>query len=281
MKKNILAKKTITTMLGIFLSVGVYADNSVFIDQTGDFNRVTINQDYDGNQVGGVAQGGPSNTNRAVVQGSGNSINIEQIGAGNQLGLSFKNDNTSVPSGSVTALASVNNLNYQVYGTNNTALIDVSAGTGIGADIAYGNNLNIKQYGSGNQVGVQIQGNNNAIDFRTGASGAGNSVDNSVIQSTVTGSSNSQSVVFGGGNSNSAQLQQTGDGNTIGITASGASNQFGVGQDSTAGGAHTFTAGVTGSSNTMSVTQAGPYNSVVNVNVSGSSNAYTINTNAR
>lgn len=274
--KQTLAKKIIIS-LGIFMSVNLYADNSVFIDQTGDYNKVIINQDYDGNQIGGIGQSGPSNSNRALIQGSGNAILIEQIGGGNQLGLSVRNDNGN----GVTTLASVNNLTYQVYGTGNSALIDVSAGSGIGADVAYSNNLNIQQYGSGNQVGVQVQGNNNAIDYRTGTAGTGNGADNSVIQSVVTGSSNSQTVVFGGGSGNSATLQQTGDGNTIGITATGATNLFSAGQDSSLGGSHTFTASVTGSGNNVATTQTGSANTVVNMNVNGSSNSYTINTNTR
>lgn len=269
--KNLLAKKTIISMLGIFMSVGVYADNNVYIDQTGNSNSVTITQDYDGNNVGGPTlssntPAAPSNTNRAIIDGSNNIINIDQIGAGNKLGFALRNDNTSVGS----------TLNYQVYGTNNVGLIVVDDGNG---GKVTDNSINIIQRGNNSDTRVLVNGDSNVLSFVTGAAGA--SVNNTGIQSTISGSNNTQTISFTGGNGNTAALTQSGDNNSIGITAAGATNAFTVNQDGTTGGAHTFATNVTGSGNTMGVIQAGSVNTSVNISVNGASNTYSINTNTR
>ena len=76
---------TILMMVGMLSSGSLLAaDNSIYIDQSGDFANVTINQDGAGNQVRGLqAAGGDDKTVASVIRGNGVSVNINQVGSTN------------------------------------------------------------------------------------------------------------------------------------------------------------------------------------------------------
>ena len=84
MKKLQILLLSLITWTGAVLAV----DNSTYIDQSGDYASILVQQDGAGNTVRGV--NGMSRDTPAVLYGDGNYVNIEQKGAGNTLGIGLQ-----------------------------------------------------------------------------------------------------------------------------------------------------------------------------------------------
>jgi hypothetical protein len=273
------------------------ADNSIYIDQSGSNSTIAITQDGYGNVVKGIASG---NTTPATIYGINNAVTVNQVGMSNTLSLGIQTTTggtTTLPNGTTVAVPTIN---YSVTGNNATAVID-SNNNGAGA--SRGTYISVDQTGDNANANINIRGNNNA--FKAVTSGGNN---NSVVAS-VKGNNNVDNVVLTG-DSNSVTINQgtsllSSSGNSIGIKASGASNTFGitqsggtVGNSVTIGGYasdtlsgssnaitvsqsggndNTLVLGVTGSTNTIGVTQtATAGNNISNLKVNGSGNNLTI-----
>ena len=63
------------------------ADNSIYIDQTGDNATIAVTQDGTTNVVRGIQGVGSSNTTPAKIYGDGNDVSVSQVGNGNTLNL--------------------------------------------------------------------------------------------------------------------------------------------------------------------------------------------------
>ena len=83
-------KKILTLLLIGFASAAIAADNSIYIDQSGDNATVNVTQDGAGNVVRGIQGIGSSNTTPSTIYGDNNQITINQIGSGNTLSLGVK-----------------------------------------------------------------------------------------------------------------------------------------------------------------------------------------------
>jgi hypothetical protein len=293
--------KIAVAMLAVVMSVGVYAaDNSIYIDQSGSNSTISITQDGYGNVVKGIASG---NSTPATIYGINNAVTVNQVGMSNTLSLGVQTTTggtTTLPDGSTV---SVPTINYSVTGNNATAVID-SNNDGAGA--SRGTYISIDQTGNSANANINVRGNNNAIKAVTSGG------DNNSVVATVKGNTNVDNVVLTG-DSNSVTITQGtalqgSNNNTVGIKASGASNTFGITQtggtagnsvtiggyasdtlsgssnavtvSQTGGNDNTLVLGVTGSSNTIGVTQtATAGNNVANLKVNGSSNNLSISQN--
>ena len=294
-----LPRKLITILtLAAMPMLGYTADNSIYIDQSGSNSTISITQDGYGNVVKGIASG---NTTPATIYGINNAVTVNQVGLNNTLSLGVQTTtggSTVLPDGSTV---SVPTINYTVTGNNATAVIN-SNNTNAGSSKS--NYINIDQTGDNANVNLNLLGNNNA--FNTVTSGGNN---NSVV-ATIKGNNNIDNVILTG-TSNSVTIDQgtslvASNNNTIGLKASGVSNTFGITQtggtagngitiggyatDTLSGSSNTVTVnqsggndntlvlGVTGSSNTIGVTQtATAGNNVANLKVNGSSSTITVN----
>jgi hypothetical protein len=273
------------------------ADNSIYIDQSGSNSTIAITQDGYGNVVKGIASG---NTTPATIYGINNAVTVNQVGLNNTLSLGVQTTTggtTTLPDGTTVAVPTIN---YSVTGNNATAVID-SNNDGAGA--SRGTYISVDQTGNNANANINVRGNNNA--FKAVTSGGNN---NSVV-ATVKGNNNVDNVVLTG-DSNSVTINQgtsllSSSGNSIGIKASGASNTFGITQgggtvgnsvtiggyagDTLLGSSNTVTVaqsggndntlvlGVTGSTNTIGVTQtATAGNNIANLKVNGSGNNLTV-----
>jgi len=273
-----LSSKLLTILAMVVVpTLGHTADNSIYIDQAGDQNTITVNQKQGGNTIGGV-NGVPSNSNRAAFNGDNNTILIEQAGRSNSLGVSFNNDNSDRQVAALsTGVGVPMSFLYRVEGANNTV------GVTVGAPNAktMNNQVLIDGNGSGNSINGNVTGNNNTLmtGFGTGyGSGTAGAVDNSTISSTINGAGNITNIHFGD-TGNTATTTQTGDNNSLNVNATGASNTVTSVQDSTLATGHTLQASVSGSGNTINTYQGGGVNSTINMNVAGSGNSITLNSN--
>jgi hypothetical protein len=298
----------------MFWGSGYAADNSIYIQQTGDNSTITMTQDGSGNKVKGILLNGTAggNTDPAKLSGNAQTINIEQTGAANVLALGV----TSTQGGSVTGFTNVGvNLNYQVTDGGNTGYININ-NNGLGT--AVGNVVSVIQSGGNANTTLNMTGTSNQLTVET-AGGANNSFIGTInADQTVTsvdqsgGGGNVTTLIMTGnkgqvdvtsvGATNITNVTQsaygvtgaktiigiTGSGNTTDVTQSGnfdhyasltiagGGNTIDVIQNGGALGGHNTTMTVTGSTNTVSVTQQGNVSHSTNLAVTGSNNSYTI-----
>ncbi len=114
--------KIINLFMAMFLlvSVSVFgADNSIYIDQSGDNSTIDITQTGSGNVIRGIQGVGTGNTTPAKLYGGSSTIDIQQIGSTNTLNLGF---NASTATGRAYGI----DLTYYVTGNSGT-FINLSA----------------------------------------------------------------------------------------------------------------------------------------------------------
>ena len=294
---NLSRKLIAILMLSAMATSGYAADNSIYIDQSGSNSTIAITQDGYGNTVKGINSG---ITTPATIYGINNAVTVNQIGISNTLSLGIQTTTggtTTLPDGSTV---SVPTINYRVTGNNATAVINSN---NAGSGSSRGTYIDIDQTGNYANANINVLGNNDALKVVTSGG------DNNSVVETVKGNSNINNVVLTG-DSNSVTISQgtsllNSNSNSIGLKANGASNTFGITQtggtlgnsvtiggyssDTLGGSSNTVTVnqsgandnslvlGVTGSSNTIGVTQtATAGNNVANLKVSGSGSGITV-----
>jgi len=291
--KKIIAIAISTIMMGSVWA----ADNSIYIDQSGSNSTISVTQDGYGNVVKGINSG---NTTPATIYGINNQVTVNQVGMSNTLSLGIQTTTggtTTLPDGSTVAVPTIR---YSVTGNNATAVID-SNNDGAGA--SRGTYISIDQTGNNANANINVRGNNNAITAVTSGG------DNDSVVATVKGNNNIDGVKLTG-DSNSVTITQgtalqASNNNSVGIKATGASNTFGITQsggtngnsvtiggyagdtlsgssnaitvEQSGGSDNTLVLGVTGSSNTIGVTQtATAGNNIANLKVNGSGSGITV-----
>jgi hypothetical protein len=264
-------KKLQVLLFGLIAWTGVALaiDNSTYIDQSGDYTSILVQQDGAGNTVRGVSSA--SRDTSAVMYGDGNYINIEQKGSGNTLGFGIQtkatSDSLSWTSEYTQSAMTSNSYVYTVTGNNNTTVIDSNAD---GKTTSYGNGVYLQQVGSANSVSMILRGTTNGVS-------AGVFGDNNTFNSAIEGANNVQDV-FIIGNSNLLSLTQSGDNNGVIGGLAGYGNSVTLIQRDFGRTVHLD---VAGSSNSITISQAGTSDSPVNLRFTGSYNAYVVNTNTR
>ena len=240
------------------------ADNSIYIDQTGDNATIAVTQDGTSNVVRGIQGVGSSNATPAKIIGDGNQVSVTQTGNSNTLSMGINRG----------AGTQGNNVTYSVTGNSAAGIINMNNANASGSS-AGDNTVGITQAGNNASANLNLVGNSNAIGVIT-SGGA-----NNAYTSTVAGDSNTQTISLTGGGGNGATVNQTDSGHTATITSVGATNSYTVNQSGGASG-HTTALDFNGSSNTVNVTQQGTAaDNIANIKSAGSSNSFTINQNAR
>lgn len=267
---GLLRKLSATLLASAMLLTGsMAADNSIYIDQSGDNTTVSVTQDGAGNIVRGiqVQGGGTGNTTPAKIYGDSNIVTVEQIGSGNRLDFGIRTTIAATPQ------ANGNKFSYKVTGNNAIAIIN-SNNDGQGTSAS--NRIEIEQTGNNAYANINVLGTNNKV-IATTDGGANNS-----FTSVVNGDGNQQNVSITGGGGNQANISQLGNAGTVNVTSVGATNHFTISQSGGNTNGHSTTIDNTGSSNTYSITQAGTSgDSIVNLKSVGSTNTFTINSNTR
>lgn len=258
-----LSRKLLTIlMLSGMATLGHAADNSIYIDQSGDNSTITMTQDGAGNRIKGILLNGTAGgtTDPAKLTGNAQTINIEQTGANNILALGI----TSTQGGSVSNYSNIGvNLNYQVSNGGNVGYININNN---GQGTAIGNVVGITQEGGSATTTLNMLGTSNQLTLHT-AGGSGN---------TFTGTINADETVVnvdqtsGGGNNTTLDL--TGNKGQVSITSIGAANITNVTQS--AGGANgaQVIIDIVGQGNQTTVTQSGIYDHYANIKLNSGSN---------
>ena len=251
-------KLTAILALTVMSMSGYAADNSIYIDQSGDNSTINITQDGAGNTVRGLPGIGTSNQTPAKIWGDNNTIVIDQIGSGNMVrfGIVTTTGGTGTPSirYSVTgnnALATIKSMNPGF--ANDSPIIDIQ-------QLGNFSLLNIDQTGAGpnNSItAVQSGGNNNSL---------------TVNQSSDTTSTVSVNQTGGGGNTTT--INQSQGKNEVSLTTVGATNTTTINQT----GDNQATINITGSGNNTALTQNNLTggNNIFNYTGVGSGNSVTV-----
>ena len=254
-----LSRKLLTILvLSAMTTLGQAADNSIYIDQSGDFANVTINQDGAGNQVRGLqSSGGDDKTVAAKIVGNGVNININQTGGTNKLDLGI--DATVTGSKSVDLTYSTIN-SGNLTGSNNTAIFQLGTASAKASNTI----VDVTQVQGGNNAEVRMTGNDNQLT----ALQSGGSAN---LVSTVNASGTRQTINTSGGTNNSVTTMITGNNASDTITVAGASNTISITQDGAGGAAgHQAVMDITGTGNSVTLSQSGTgNNNVFNLKVSG------------
>ena len=131
-------------LIALFLSIGLYADNEIYVDQTGDNAAIDIEQLGSTNLIGDTDATAGSMT-AAVLNGSGMALDINQIGSSNKFltdgifGTNFTgffefdgDSNEFEFSMDTTGLntADSNDINIDITGSLNMADIDIAEVSG-------------------------------------------------------------------------------------------------------------------------------------------------------
>jgi len=251
-------------MVAMMFSLSAFAaDNSIYIDQSGDNSTIDITQTGAGNVVRGIQGVGTGNTTPAKIYGNNNAIDIQQVGSTNTLNLGV---NASTASGRAYGI----DLTYYVTGNSGTATINSNNnGTGTSGS----NFIDVRQTGNSASLNLNVLGSKNDFTAVT-SGGASNS-----ITSTINADETVTNISMTGGGSNSYTGTLSSNKGHVDITTVGASNTITLTQTGTAGtNGHAFTANVTGSSNSITTTQSGTIDTTVNLLSNGSGNTWNITT---
>ena len=249
-------KKTVIAFVIAMMYASTYAaDNSIYIDQSGDNATITMTQDGSSNHVRGV--NAASNDIAAKLYGDGLTVDILQTGSGNSLDLGAQTGQTGGLSSSIT---------YHVTGNNNTATIDMN---NAGTKASLANTINVTQAGNNTDTQISMKGSNNSLT----STQSGNL--NKII-ATIDAASTLVTVNQTGGTGNETTLQLTGDKGTVDIVTVGATNIIGVTQSGGGVNGHYAKVDLTGSSNQVSISQSGTIDMTTNIKGVGSTNSFTI-----
>jgi len=263
-----LSRKVLTILvLSAMTTLGYAADNSIYIDQSGDFANVTINQDGAGNQVRGLQNsGGDDKTVASVIRGNSVNVNINQTGSSNKLDLGV---NGIVSNGKSVDLtySTVNSGN--ITGSNNTAIFQLGTSSATASNTV----VSVTQVNGGNIAEVRMSGDDNQLT-------ALQSGGNATLISSVAANGTRQSITTAGGTGNSVTTNLTGNNGNVSILVEGATNTINIAQDGAGGSTgHQAIMDINGTGNSVTLSQVGSLNAnVFNLKVGAAGAAANSNT---
>jgi hypothetical protein len=253
-------------MLSGMATLGFAADNSIYIDQSGDFANITINQDGAGNQVRGLqSNGGDDKTVAAVIRGNSVLVNIDQTGSTNKLDLGI--DATVSGSKSVDLTYSTIN-SGNITGSNNTAIFQLGTASAKASNTI----VSVTQVQGGNTAEVRMTGNDNQLTaLQSGGSAS--------LTSIVNASGTRQTITTAGGTGNEVSTTLTGNNGSVNINVMGATNTISIEQDGAGGSVgHQAVMDINGTGNSVTLSQTGTANAnVFNLKVGSAGTAATSN----
>ena len=263
-----LSRKVLTILvLSAMTTLGQAADNSIYIDQSGDFNNITMNQDGAGNQVRGLSAVQSNDpTAPAIIRGDSINVNINQTGSNNKMNLGI--DATMGTSKSVDFnYSTINSGNLS--GSNNTATFQLGTSSSRASDTI----VNVTQLNGSNTANVSIVGSDNQLT-------ATQSGGNATLISTVNASGTRQSITTSGGTGNSVTTNLTGDNGNVSILVAGATNTIDIAQSGAGGSTgHQAVMDIAGTGNSVTLSQSGTANAnVFNLKVGSAGSAANSNT---
>jgi hypothetical protein len=273
MKQNLkgfsnLTQKLLTVLIVASMSTIVSAaDNTIYIDQAGDFSNITINQDGSGNQVRSLAAKTSNNPiDPAIIRGNNVNVNINQTGANNKMNLGIDASMGTSKSVDLT-YSTVNQGNLT--GSNNIATFQLGTSGTKASDTI----VSVIQLNGSNTADVSMIGSDNQLTAIQSGGGA-------TLISTVDAAGTRQDITTAGGSGNSVTTNLTGDNGNVYVKVQGTTNTIDIAQSGSGGSTgHVAWMDINGTGNTVTLAQSGsPVANVFNLKVGSAGNAATSNT---
>jgi len=263
-----LSRKLLTILvLSGMATLGKAADNSIYIDQSGDFANITINQDGAGNQVRGLSAVQSNDaTAPAIIRGDSVNVNVNQTGSNNKMNLGI--DANMGTSASVNfTYSTVNGSN--ISGSNNIATFQLGTSSVKASDTI----VNVTQLNGSNTANVSIVGSDNQLT-------ATQSGGSATLISTVNAAGTRQDIVTAGGTGNSVTTNLTGDNGNVYVRVEGATNTIDIAQSGAGGSTgHVAWMDINGTGNSVTLAQSGSAQAnVFNLKVGSAGSAASTNT---
>jgi hypothetical protein len=263
-----LSRKLLTILvLSAMSTLGYAADNSIYIDQSGEFANITINQDGAGNQVRGLqASGGDDKTVASVIRGNGVNVNVNQTGSTNKMDLGIN----AIMSGNKSVDFTYSTVNSgNLTGSNNTAIFQLGTSTATLANSI----VSVTQVNGLNYAEVRMQGSDNTLNALQSGGGAS-------LTALVNASGTNQQITTAGGTGNMISTNLTGQNGQVTLNVMGATNTISIAQDGTGGTTgHQAIMDINGTGNTVNLAQAGsPAANMFNLKVGSAGSAANSNT---
>jgi hypothetical protein len=260
LSRKLLTTLVLTGMLTPGFSWAV--DNSIYIDQTGDYANITMEQDGSSNTIKGIRAGSPgATTDAAVIKGDGVGINVKQTGNSNTLSLGVDTIKDSATGSAATTI------DYQVSGGNNVGIIDLNAAGTVGANVS--TSLAITQTQGGNYANVNILGARNASSVTQSGGDAR-------YTTTVNANDTTQAITTSGGTDNRVVTNLTSDRGSVVVSAVGAGNRVEVSQADGGAVGHSASIDIFGSFNSVTTSQSNAIDTAINVKSTGSHNTISV-----
>jgi len=241
-----LSRKLLTILILSGMAVsGFAADNSIYIDQAGDFANIKINQDGSGNQVRGLSAVGSNDpTAPALIRGNGVNIDINQTGANNKMNLGIDANMGANKSVDFT-YSTINQGN--ITGSNNIATFQLGSSSGKASDTI----VSVTQLNGGNTANVTMAGSDNQLTAIQSDGGA-------TLISTVNATGTRQDINTSGGTGNSVTTNLTGDNGNVYVKVIGATNTIDIAQSGSGGtGGQVAWMDINGTGNNINLSQSG------------------------
>jgi hypothetical protein len=256
-----LSRKLLTVMIFSISATSWAVDNSIYIDQTGDYSTITMTQDGSSNKVKGILTNGTAggSTDPAKLVGNSQTVIIDQAGPNNTLALGL---NTTIGTNGKGI-----DVNYKVDTGGNTAYIN-SNNNGLGQ--SSGNVIDIIQLGGNAIATVDMLGNSNNLTVRS-SGGGGNELYATINADNVTANVDQ---TLGGGNITTLNL--TGNKGTVDILTKGTTNNTTMTQSGGGVNGQYAKLDIDGNGNTTTVTQSGVNDNIADIKIIGNANTNTI-----
>lgn len=256
-----LSRKLLTVMLLSISATSWAVDNSIYIDQTGDYSTITMTQDGAGNKVKGILTNGTAggNTDPAKLVGNSQTVIIDQAGPNNVLALGL---NTIIGTNGKGI-----DVNYKVDVGGNTAYIN-SNNNGQGQ--SSGNVIDVIQLGGNAVLNVDMLGNSNNLTVRS-SGGGGNELYATINADNVTANVDQ---TLGGGNITTLNL--TGNKGTVDILTKGTTNLTTITQAGGGVNGQYAKLDIDGNGNTSTISQTGINDNITDIKIIGNANTNTV-----
>ena len=256
-----LSRKLLAGILLSFTAISWAADNSIYIDQTGDNSTITMTQDGSGNRVKGILTNGTAgaSTDPAKLVGNNQTVTINQTGPNNILTLGANSTIGTTGKGI--------DINYSVDVGGNVGFINSNNN---GQGVSASNLIDIIQLGGNAVATISMLGNTNSLTVRS-SGGGGNSIVADIDADNVTAVVN-QTL----GGSNDTTLNLTGNKGSVNITSTGAANISSVTQSGGGVNGNDVKIVLDGQGNQTTVSQSGVNDNTVDYKANGSNNITSI-----
>mgnify|MGYP003323407120 FL=1 len=239
--------------------------NEIYINQVGHDTDIDIVQDGADNKVRSLS----TTSGDAVLSGNDKVVDLTQTGDNNRVGIWSSGTDQII---NITQNGNSNISRIDNHGNNNDIAVNITGNSNVThTEIGNGgddnNNMNLTIDGDSNNAYVEVlNGDSNNVDVQI------HKQDSNIIRVTVNGTSNNVKAYQGKHEDGSIDADETGDNEGYWIVSGNSNNLASYQTDDNSNGGQHFANYITGSNNTVKLTQRGASDHRAFVEIGGDDN---------